>query len=217
MKEEPGCALGHPAGQNAFVQPGVFPLFQAYGFVFRQIPSHGGNRSPATGWCLYNSFRAHSCPEKVSPDPVPVNPAVRHTWGLAHSFPPCSGGSARSGGRTPAGRSRGRKKSLFPEPLFGGLRPLIRGMPAFFHAIPVASRGIEIQADGNPLIPAGLFHQPAVGAGNAVIQSVDEEDRRRLFRYLPLRGTHLLQGRGGMGAQYFCCAFPRGLYGAPWK
>jgi len=86
-------------------------------------------------------------------------------------------------------------------------------MPAFFHAIPVASRGIEIQADGNPLIPAGLFHQPAVGAGNAVIQSVDEEDRGRLFRYLPLRGTHLLQGRGGMEAQYFVARSPVGCMG----
>lgn len=41
VKEETGCALFYPAGQNSFVQPGVFPLFQAYWFVFRQVPSHG--------------------------------------------------------------------------------------------------------------------------------------------------------------------------------
>lgn len=152
-------------------------------------------------------------PGKVPPGPVPVNPAVRHTPVLAHSFPPCSGGSARSGGRTPTGRNRGRKESLFPEPLFGGFRPLIRGMSAFFHAIPVASRGIEVQTGGNPLFPASLFHQPAVGAGNAVIQSVDEEHRRRLLRHLSLRGTHLLQGRGWMSPQYFVARSPVGSMG----
>lgn len=129
------------------------PTFSGVRVRFSSDPLSWGNRSPATGWCLCNSFRAHSCPEKVPPGPVPVNPAVRHTPVLAHSFPSCSGGSVRSGGRTPAGRRRGRKESLFPEPLFGGFRPLIRGMSAFFHAIPVASRGIEVQTGGNPLFP----------------------------------------------------------------
>ena len=86
-------------------------------------------------------------------------------------------------------------------------------MSAFFHAIPVASRGIEVQTGGNPLFPASLFHQPAVGAGNAVIQSVDEEHRRRLLRHLSLRGTHLLQGRGWMGPQYFVARSPVGSMG----
>ena len=73
------------------------PTFSGVRVRFSSDPLSWGNRSPATGWCLCNSFRAHSCPEKVPPGPVPVNPAVRHTPVLAHSFPSCSGGSGQAG------------------------------------------------------------------------------------------------------------------------
>ena len=75
------------------------------------------------------------------------------------------------------------------------------------------SGGIKMQAGGNALFPAGLFHQPAVGAGYAVVQRVDEEHGRRLRRHLPFRGTQLRQIRAGGRPQNPAAGAPVGGFG----